>query len=61
MVPYPQINVIYHVNKMKDKDNHLTDTERAYDKIQCPLMTTIFRKLEIVKKKKLLQMNKEHL
>ena len=42
MVPYTQINVIYHVNKMKD-DNHLTDTERAFDKIQCSFMINGYR------------------
>ena len=34
------INVIYHINKLKDK-NHMTisiDTEKAFDKIQHPFM-----------------------
>ena len=36
MVHYPQINVIHHIDKVKDK-NHViisVDAERAFDKIQ---------------------------
>ena len=38
---YSQITVIHHINKLKDK-NHMIisiDAEKAYDKIQHPLMT----------------------
>ena len=43
---YKAINVIYHINKLKDK-NHMIisiDAEKAFDKIQHPFM---------IKKKKL--------
>ena len=36
MVQYPQISVIFHINKLKIK-NHMTisiDAEKAFDKIQ---------------------------
>ena len=38
--PYQQINVIHHINKLKDK-NHMIismDAEKAFDKIQYPFM-----------------------
>ena len=38
MVQHPQINVIYHTNKRKDK-NHMIisiNTEKSFDKIQHP-------------------------
>ena len=37
---YKSINVIYHINKLKDK-NHMiisTDAEKAFEKIQHPFM-----------------------
>ena len=37
---YSQINVIHHINKLKDK-NHMIisiDAEKAFDKIQHPFM-----------------------
>ena len=37
---YPQINVIHHINKLKDK-NHMIisiDAEKAFNKIQHPFM-----------------------
>ena len=37
---HKSINVIHHINKMKDK-NHMiisTDAEKSFDKIQYPLM-----------------------
>ena len=40
ILQYTQINVIYHINKLKDK-NHMiisTDAEKAFDKIQHPFM-----------------------
>ena len=34
------INVIYHINKLKDRRHVLisTDADKAFDKIQCPFM-----------------------
>ena len=45
---YKSINVIYHINKLKDKKHMINsiDAEKAFDKIQHPLM---------IKKKKKLQ------
>ena len=43
------INVIYHVNKLKDK-NHIIiaiDAERAFDKIQHPFMIKTLQKMGI--------------
>ena len=43
------INVIYHINKLKDK-NHMIisiDAEKAFDKIQHPFMTKTFPKMGI--------------
>ena len=43
------INVIYHINKLKDK-NHMIisiDAEKAFDKIQHPFMTKTFPKTGI--------------
>ena len=41
------INVLYHINRMRNK-NIITsiDTERAFDKIQHPLMIDILNKLD---------------
>ena len=42
------INVIYHINKMKNK-NHMImsiDTKKAFDKIQHPFMTKISQRSE---------------
>ena len=44
-----QINVIYHVNKLKDK-NHMIisiDTEKAFDKTQHLFMINILQKIGI--------------
>ena len=41
------INVIHHINKMKDK-NHMIisiDVEKAFDKIQCPFTIKTLNKL----------------
>ena len=46
---YKSINVIYHINKLKDK-NHMiisTDAEKAFDKIQQPFMIKILQKMGI--------------
>jgi len=43
------INVIHHINKLKDK-NHMiisTDTEKAFDKIQHPFMIKTLQKTGI--------------
>ena len=43
------VNVIYHVNKLKDK-NHITisiDAEKAFDKIQHPFMIKTLQKMGI--------------
>ena len=46
---YPQIKVINHINKLKDK-NHMiisTDAEKAFDTIQHPFMTITHQKAGI--------------
>ena len=43
------INVIYHINKLKDK-NHMSisiDAEKAFDKIQHPFMIKTLQKARI--------------
>ena len=43
------INIIHHVNKMKDK-NHvivLIDAKKVFDKIQCPFMIKTLSKVGI--------------
>ena len=43
---YKSINVIHHINKLKDK-NHMiisTDAEKAFDKIQHPFMIKVLQK-----------------
>ena len=47
MVQYPQINVIRHINKMKDKNLMIisTDVEKAFDKIQHRFMIKILNKV----------------
>ena len=43
------INMIYHINKLKDK-NHMiisTDTEKVFDKIQHPFMNKSLLKMGI--------------
>ena len=46
---HKSINVIYHTNKLKDK-NHMiisTDADKAFDKIQHPFMTKTLQKAGI--------------
>ena len=46
---HKSINVIHHINKLKDK-NHMiisTDAEKAFYKIQHPFMIQIFQKVNI--------------
>ena len=40
------VNVIYHINKMKDKNYMIisVDTEKAFDKIQHPFMIKLLTK-----------------
>ena len=44
-----QINVIYHINKLKDKNHMLIsiDVEKAFDKIQHPFMIKTLQKMGI--------------
>ena len=47
ILQYIQNNVIHHINKLKDK-NHIIisrDAEKAFDKIQHPLMIKILQKI----------------
>ena len=43
------INVIYHINKLKDKNHAIisTDAEKAFDKIQHPFMIKTLQKMGI--------------
>ena len=43
------INVIHHINKLKDKNNMITsiDAEKAFDKIQHPFMMKTLQKVGI--------------
>ena len=43
------INVIHHINKLKDKNHMITsiDTEKAFDKIQQPFMRKTLQKAGI--------------
>ena len=46
---HKSINVIYHINKLKDK-NHMIisiDAEKAFDKIQLPFMIKTPKKIGI--------------
>ena len=46
---YKPINVVYHINKLKDK-NHMIisiDAEKAFDKIQHPFMIKTLQKIGI--------------
>ena len=43
---HKSINVIYHINKLKDKNNMILsiDAGKAFDKIQHPFMIKLFKK-----------------
>ena len=45
---YKSINVICHINKLKDKDHLISsiDAEKVFDKIQHPFMTKTLHKRE---------------
>ena len=47
ILQYMQINVIHHLNKLKDKNHMITsvDAEKAFDKIQYPFMIKILQKV----------------
>ena len=49
MVQYPQINMIHHINKKKDKNHTIISigTEKAFDKIQYTFMIKTLQKLGI--------------
>ena len=58
---YKSINVIHHINKLKDK-NHMiisTDAENTFDKIQHPFMTKTLHEAGI--KENISQHNKSHI
>ena len=44
---YKPINVIHHINRMKDKNRMIIsiDAENVFDKIQHPIMVKILNKL----------------
>ena len=46
---YPQISVIHHINNLKNKNHIITsiNAEKAFDKIQHPLMIKPLQKLSI--------------
>ena len=46
---HKSINVIHHINKLKDKSHMIisTDAEKAFDKIQHPFMTKTLQKAGI--------------
>ena len=39
--------MIHHINKLKDKNNMIIDTEKAFDKIQYPFMIETLQKVGI--------------
>ena len=49
MVQHLLINVIHHINKMKDKNHKIIsiDAEKAFDKIQYPFMIKTLNKVGI--------------
>ena len=61
ILQYLQINVIYHINKLKDK-NHMIisiDAEKAFDKIEHPFM--IKKNPESRHRKNIPEHNKSHI
>ena len=48
LITCKSINVIYHINKLKDKNHMITiDAEKAFDKIQHPFMIKTLQKAGI--------------
>ena len=49
MYQHSQINIIYHINKIKDKNRMiiLIDVQKVFDKIQHPFMTKTLNKVHI--------------
>ena len=49
ILQYPQINVIHHINKLKNKSHMIIsiDSEKAFDKIQHPFMIKTLQKAGI--------------
>ena len=41
------INMIHHINKLKDKNHVIIDAEKAFDKIQHPFMIKTLQKMGI--------------
>ena len=41
------INVIHHINKLKNKNHMIIDAEKAFDKIQHPFMIKTLQKVDI--------------
>jgi len=46
---YKAINVIHHINKLKDKNHMITliNAEKAFNKIQLPFMIKMLQNLDI--------------
>ena len=44
---HKSINVIHHINKLKDKNHMIIDAGKAFDKIQHPLMIKTLQKMGI--------------
>ena len=49
ILQHMQVNVIHHINKLKDKNHMITsiDAEKAFDKIQHPCMIKTLQKMGI--------------
>ena len=50
ILQYMQINVIHHINKLKEKNQMIIsiDAEKAFNKIQHPFMIKTFQKVELL-------------
>ena len=44
---HKSINVIHHINKLKDKKHMIIEAEKAFDKIQHPFMIKTLQKMGI--------------
>ena len=44
---HKSINVVHHINKLKDKNHMIIDAEKAFDKIQHPFMIKTLQKMGI--------------